>query len=295
MLSTGKKVYARPKRSMRPLLKKTIIYVLSIVLAMIYLLPFYWTVIKAFRNSIFANFPPNLNPLSETSLSYFLANLRTVWSFGDFPLWYFNSVFVSACVVAGSVFVGMLSGYAFAKLKFPGRNVLFYAVLATLMIPFPVISIASYVFMLDLNWLSTYQGLILPQIASALDVFIMRQYFLTIPEEMELAAKIDGLRPWQIFFSIDLPNAKPAIAAATIFSFIGSWNNFLWPLMEVHSLNMFTLPLVLNFFKGANGTQIYWNQMMTVNILTMIPTIAIFVAFERYFINGISMTFSDGR
>ncbi|CAC11827.1 probable sugar ABC transporter, permease protein [Thermoplasma acidophilum] len=272
--------------------KTYLIYVVSILLAIVYLVPFYWTVIKAFRDSIFANFPPNMNPFSQTSISYFIVNLRTVWGFGDFPLWYFNSVFVSICVVAGSVFVGMLAGYAFARLKFPGRDYMFYAVLATLMIPFPVISIASYVFMLDLNWLSTYQGLILPQIASALDVFIMRQYFLTIPEEVELAAKIDGMKPWQIFFRVSAPMAKPAIAAATIFSFIGSWNNFLWPLMEVHSLNMFTLPLVLNFFKGANGTQIYWNQMMTVNILTMIPTIVIFVVFEKYFISGISMNYS---
>ncbi|MCL4420384.1 MAG: carbohydrate ABC transporter permease [Candidatus Thermoplasmatota archaeon] len=272
--------------------KTYLIYVVSILLAIVYLVPFYWTVVKAFRDSIFANFPPNMNLFSQTSVAYFLANLKTVWGFGDFPLWYFNSVFISICVVAGSVFVGMLSGYAFARLKFPGRDYMFYAVLATLMIPFPVISIASYVFMLDLNWLSTYQGLILPQIASALDVFIMRQYFLTIPEEVELAAKIDGMKPWQIFFRVSAPMAKPAIAAATIFSFIGSWNNFLWPLMEVHSLNMFTLPLVLNFFKGANGTQIYWNQMMTVNILTMIPTIVIFVVFEKYFIRGISMNYT---
>ncbi|AAT43165.1 carbohydrate ABC transporter permease [Picrophilus oshimae] len=273
-------------------LKMYIIYTVSILLAVIYLIPFYWTVIKSFRNSIFANFPPDMNPLSKTSLSYFIINLKTVWGFGDFPLWYFNSVFVSIAVVIGSVFVGMLAGYAFARLRFPGRTYLFYSVLATLMIPFPVISIASYVFMLDLNWLSTYQGLILPQIASALDVFIMRQYFLTIPEEVELAAKIDGMKPWQIFFRVSAPMAKPAIAAATIFSFIGSWNNFLWPLMEVHSLHMFTLPLVLNFFKGANGTQIYWNQMMTVNILTIIPTIVIFIVFEKYFISGISLNYS---
>ncbi|MEM3676124.1 MAG: carbohydrate ABC transporter permease [Thermoplasmataceae archaeon] len=272
---------------------KILIYVVSIALALIYLLPFYWTVLKAFRNSIFANFPPNMNPLSQTSVTNFLINLRTVWNFGDFPRWYLNSVVVSAAVVAGSVFVGSLAGYAFARLKFPGREVLFYAVLATLMIPFPVISIASYIFMLDLHWLSTYQGLIFPQIASALDVFIMRQYFLTIPEDVEFAAKIDGLKPWQIFFRVSAPMASPAIAAAVIFSFISSWNNFLWPLMEVHSLNLFTLPLVLNFFKGANGTQIYWNQMMTVNILTMIPTILIFALFERYFIHGISLDVSS--
>ncbi len=292
MFNGEQRVTRKPVKRVHKQARDILIYGVSIILAIIYLVPFYWTVLKAFRNSIFANFPPDMNPLSKTSLAYFLTNLKTVWGFGDFPLWYLNSVVVSVAVVAGSVFVGSLAGYAFARLKFPGRDLLFYAVLATLMIPFPVISIASYVFMLDIHWLSTYQGLIFPQIASALDVFIMRQYFMTIPEEVEFAAKIDGLKPWQIFFKVSAPMAAPAIAAATIFSFISSWNNFLWPLMEVHSLNLFTLPLVLNFFKGANGTQIYWNQMMTVNILTIIPTVVIFALFEKYFIRGISIDVS---
>ncbi|GGM77336.1 sugar ABC transporter ATP-binding protein [Thermogymnomonas acidicola] len=275
--------------NLRKTVSLAIAYILMSVLLVIYVIPFYWTFLKSFRNSIFANFPPDFNPLSRTSVHYFIQNLRTVWSFGSFPLWYFNSVFVSVCVVAGSVFIGALAGYAFARLKFPGRDILFYAVLATLMIPFPVISIASYVFMLDIHWLSTYQGLIMPQIASALNVFLMRQYFTTIPDDIENAAKIDGLRPWQIFFRISAPIAKPAIAATAIYSFISSWNNFLWPLMEVHSIRLFTLPLVLNFFKGANGTQIYWNQMMTVNILAMIPTLIVFIVFERYFVEGIAL------
>lgn len=270
--------------------KKIIIYVLSLFLVVVYMLPFYWMFLKMFRSSIFAHFPPDLNPLSLTGIGNFIANFKAVISFGSFPLWYFNSIFVTAMVVAGSVLIGSAAGYAFARLHFKGRDLLFYAVLSTLMIPFPVISIASYIFMLDLGWLSTYQGLILPEMVSGLNVFIFRQYFLTIPADVENAAKLDGLSPFQIFYKISAPMAKPAFAAATIYTFIGSWNNFLWPLMEVHSLNFFTLPLVLNFFKGVNGTQIYWNEMMTVVFLSLIPTIIIYILFERYFVEGFALS-----
>ncbi len=270
--------------------KKAVIYILSILLVIIYMLPFYWMFLKMFRSSIFAHFPPDLNPFSLTSVGNLVANFRSVVSFGSFPLWYFNSVFVAAVVVTGSVLVGSAAGYAFARLHFKGRDLLFYAVLATLMIPFPVISIASYIFMLDLGWISTYQGLILPEIVSGLNVFIFRQYFMTIPKDVENAAKLDGLSPFQIFYKISAPMAKPAFAAATIYTFIGTWNNFLWPLMEVHSQKLFTLPLVLNFFKGVNGTQIYWNEMMMVVFLTLIPTLVIYILFERYFVEGFALT-----
>ena len=271
-------------------LKKAIIYALSVLVTLIYMLPFYWMFLKMFRSSIFAHFPPNLNPVSLTSFGNFYTNLKSVTSFGSFPLWYFNSVFVAVVVVVGSIAVGSAAGYAFARLHFKGRDLLFYAVLATLMIPFPVISIASYIFMLDLGWISTYQGLILPELVSGLNVFIFRQYFMTIPNDVENAAKLDGLSPFQIFYKIATPMAKPAFAASFIYTFIATWNNFLWPLMEVHSIKLYTLPLVLDFFKGVNGVQIYWNEMMTVVFLTLIPTLIIYIIFERYFVGGMSFT-----
>ncbi|MBX8638477.1 MAG: carbohydrate ABC transporter permease [Thermoplasmata archaeon] len=274
--------------------KRLVLMAAMITVAIVYVIPFYWMVLKASRNSILANFPPDLNPFSRTSVNNFISNIHQVWGFGSFPTWYFNSILVSSIVVTSSVMVGAMAGYAFARLKFRGRDVLFYVVLGTLMIPFPVILIASYVFMVDIGWINTYQGLILPQIASAVNVFLMRQYFLTIPSEIEDAAKIDGLRPWQIFYRISAPLAKPAFAASAIYTFIGSWNNFLWPLLEAQTVNYWTIPLALNFFKGANGTQIYWNQMMTADILALIPTFIIYMIFERYFIQGISLTGTKG-
>ena len=270
--------------------KKVVIQLMMILAVVIYVLPFYWMMLKMFRTSIFAHFPPNLNPLSGTSLSNFVQNLGSVWSFGSFPRWYFNSIFVTLIVLFSSVFVGSIAGYAFARLNFRGREMIFYTVLGTLMIPFPVVSVASYVFMLNIGWLSTYQGIIIPEIASALNVFLFRQYFLTIPKEVEEEAKLDGLNPFQIFTKISAPMAKPAFAASFIYTFIGSWNNFLWPLMVIHSKSLYTLPLVLNFFKGVNGIQIYWNEMMTVVFLTLLPTLIIYAIFERYFVEGISFT-----
>ncbi|MEM3851488.1 MAG: carbohydrate ABC transporter permease [Methanomassiliicoccales archaeon] len=275
-------------------LRGAILQLVMVLLAIIYFIPFYWMILKSFRSSIFAGFPVDLNPFSKTSLSNFLSNFTTVWSFGDFPMWYVNSVFVAVVVVAASVFIGALAGYAFARLKFPGQNILFYVVIATLMIPFPVITISEYVFMVDIGWVNSYQGLILPQIASAVNVFLMRQYFLTIPKDIEDAAKIDGLHPSQIFFKISAPLAKPAFAASAIFTFISSWNNFIWPLFEIQSTSMYTLPLALNFFKGANGTQIYWNQMMLATTITLIPTFIIYIVFERFFVQGISLTGTKG-
>lgn len=265
-------------------------YVIILLLVAIYLFPFYWMMLETFRNSPFATFPPNINPFSNTSIAYFVQNFDNVWKFGMFPRWYFNSVFVSVVVILGSVSIGALAGWAFARLHFRGRDPLFYVVLATLMIPFPVVSISSYIFMLDIGWINTYQGLIAPQIASALTVFLMRQYFLTIPKEIEDAAKVDGMNSWQIFYKIGLPMAKPAIAASFIFTFIGSWNNFLWPLVEVNGQGLFTLPLALNFFKGYNGTQIIWDHMMMAVMLTLIPTLIIYAIMEKYLVEGISLS-----
>ncbi len=269
-----------------------LIQLLMLIVVVIYIVPFYWMVLKTFRFSAFAEFPTNLDPVSGTSIAYFMSTFNTVWNYGvsSFPLWYFNSVVVAFAVVAGSVTIGSLSGYAFARLHFRGRELLFYVVLATLMIPFPVITIAEYIFMVDIAWVNTYQSLILPQIASAVSVFLFRQYFQTIPSEIEDAAKIDGLRPFQIFAKISAPLARPAFAASAILTFIGSWNNFLWPLWDTSSSNMWTLPVALSLFKGANGTQIIWTQMMMATMLSLLPTFVIYLVFERYFVRGIALS-----
>lgn len=266
--------------------------ILMVLLAVLYFIPFYWMILKPFRYSIFAEFPTNFNPLSGTSISYFISTFNYVWTFGgvSFPMWYFNSIVIALAVVAGTVFIGSLAGYAFARLRFRGRDLLFYAVLATIMIPFPVITISEYVFMVDIHWVNTYQSLIMPQIASAVSVFLFRQYFRTIPHEIEDAAKIDGLRPFDIFARISAPLAKPAYAASSIVTFIGAWNNFIWPLFDTETLNLYTLPLGINFFKGANGVQIIWTQMMMATMLSLIPTFVIFIIFERYFVKGVTLT-----
>ncbi len=264
--------------------------VVMLLLAGLYVLPFYWMFLKAGRDSIFLGYPPDFNPFSGTSWSNFVNNFNTVWGYGSgiFAQAFSNSLFVALSVTVLSVGFGSLAGYAFARLRFPGRDLLFYLVLATLMIPFPVIFISNYFFMYQLGWLNSYQGLIVPQVVSALNVFIMRQYFLTIPADVENAAKLDGLRPWNIFFRISAPLAKPAFAASIILTFIGTWNNFLWPLVVSTNPSFWTLPVALDFFKGVNGTQIYWDQMMMATLIMVVPTLVIYAFAERYFIQGIS-------
>ncbi len=277
-----------PRRTLGSLARRLAAMGIMISLATLYLVPFYWMVLKAFRSSIFLGYPPDFNPLSHTSWSHFTTNVSTVWNYGSgiFAQSFVNSLVVAATVTVLSILFGAFAGYAFARLEFPGRDLLFYVVIATIMIPFPMIFVSSYFFMVDLGWLNTYQGLIFPQVASALNVFLMRQYFTTIPREVEEAAQVDGLRPWRIFFQIAAPLAKPAFAAATIFTFIGTWNNFLWPLVVSSNPSFWTLPVSLVFFKGVNGTQIYWNQMMTATLLMVLPTLVIYAFTERFFVRG---------
>ncbi|BBD73442.1 sugar ABC transporter permease [Sulfodiicoccus acidiphilus] len=262
-----------------------IVVAAQVALALIYVIPFYWMFVKSFSDDIFPNLPADLIPKVQT-----LGNYLYVWHFGDFPVWYLNSVVIALAVTGGNVLLGSLAGYAFARLRFPGRDVLFYLVLATLMVPFPLVMISEYILMVNIGWVNSYQGVVVPSLTSALSVFLMRQYFTTLPTELEDAARLDGLSTFQIFYKVAAPLARPAMAATAIFSFIGAWNSFLWPLLVLQSQHMFTLPLAINFFKGANGTQIYWNQMTAAEVLSMIPTLLIYAVFERYFTQGIALT-----
>jgi len=273
----------------RQVISKIMRRTIQVLIAIIYFIPFYWMILKSFRESIFPHFPPNLLPLVDT-----ISNYIYVWRFGAFPLWYLNSVIIAITTTAGSVFIGALAGYAFARLEFKGRDVLFYIVLATLMIPFPVITVAEYIMMVDIHWVNTYQAVIIPSMVSAVNIFLMRQYFTTIPTEVEEAARIDGLKTHQIFLRIAAPLAKPAFAAAAIYTFLSAWNSFLWPLFVLQTPNHFTLPLAINFFKGANGVQIYWNQMTAAEVLSLLPTLIIYIVFERYFIRGIAINVNKG-
>ncbi|WP_043883934.1 carbohydrate ABC transporter permease, partial [Caldanaerobacter subterraneus] len=180
------------------------------------------------------------------------------------------------------------AGYALARINFPGRNFLFLLVLALMMIPGQVVMVPTYILLSKLGWVNTYMGLTIPFLTSNFGIFLMRQFFLTIPRELEEAATIDGMSRFGIFFKIVLPLAKPALATQFIFMFTGNWNSFLWPSLLTSSDDMYTLPVGLNSFYGQYYQ--FWNQVMAGAILLTLPTIVIFLIFQRYFVRGIATT-----
>jgi multiple sugar transport system permease protein len=181
-----------------------------------------------------------------------------------------------------------MAGYALARIPFPGNRLWFFLILAVLMIPVQITLIPTFLILKTLGWLNSYQGLIVPSVVNATFIFMMRQFFVNFPKELEEAAALDGLGYLETFFQIVLPLAKPALAAQTIFIFMGTWNNFLTPLIILSDSEMFTLPLGLNTFKGQYIS--YWNYIMAASMIFTLPALAIYAFFNRYFIQGATFT-----
>ncbi len=269
----------------RFLWKKGLLYTILILYAIITFIPFAWALSASFKplSEIIAggtNFIPQ---------QFTLENYKQIFSQEPlFGRWLFNSVFVAIWVTGFNLLFNSMSGYALARIQFPGNQVWFFIVLAVLMIPGQITLIPSFLILKSLGWLNSYQGLIVPNVVNATFIFMMRQFFINFPKDLEEAAALDGLSHLEIFFQIVLPLAKPALAAQAIFIFMGSWNNFLTPLLIVSDSEMFTLPLGLNTFKGQYIS--YWNYIMAASMVFTLPALAIYAFFNRYFIQGITFT-----
>ncbi|MFN8488940.1 MAG: carbohydrate ABC transporter permease [Caldilineaceae bacterium] len=216
------------------------------------------------------------------------SNYITTWQALPFDRFFINSLIVAVAVTFGQLLTCSMGAFAFARLHFPWREPLFVLYLATIMVPFQVIMIPLFILVRELKWLDTYTGQIIPLIFSAYGTFLLRQFFRTIPIELEDAAKIDGCNYARIFWNIMLPLSKPALATLGIFVFLFSWNNFLWPLLVINSLEMKTLPLGLAYFLGQYT--IYWNLLMVGATITLLPVLIVFFFAQRYFIEGITLT-----
>jgi multiple sugar transport system permease protein len=203
---------------------------------------------------------------------------------------YFNSLLVTSLTVLGILFTSSLSGFAFAKYGFPGRDILFTLVLATMMIPFFVILIPVFYIVKQLGWLNNYAGLILPGVVSAYGIFLMRQFMLSIPDELLDAARIDGASEPRIYWQIVLPLTGPALATLGSFNFVSVWNAFLWPLLVVQSRDLFTVPLALNSLRTYGSGAESLHLQMAGTALSVVPALVIFVALQRYFVRGIALT-----
>ncbi|MGG6439983.1 carbohydrate ABC transporter permease [Saccharococcus caldoxylosilyticus] len=264
---------------------KALLYVVLVAYAIITLIPFLWALSSSFKT---------LEEIVSGTISFIpkhftLDNYKQIFiEQAMFPRWLLNSVIIAVTVTILNLLFNSMAGYALARLQFPGKKSLFIIILAVLMIPAQVTMIPNYLILKQLGWLNSYQGMIVPTMINATFIFMMRQFFINFPKELEEAAALDGLSRLGIFFRIVLPLARPALAAQAIFVFMGSWNDFMRPLIILSDPQLFTLPLGLNSFKGQYIS--YWNYIMAASMGFTLPVLVIYAFFNRYFIKGISFT-----
>ncbi|GAA1610083.1 MULTISPECIES: carbohydrate ABC transporter permease [Kribbella] len=250
--------------------------------AIVTIVPFAAMVLVAFAPPSGQTFPGALNPAHFT-----LANFRNVLSSSDIPRWTVNSLLYSLVSVACVLLFASMAGYAFAKKKFPGREIMFWAFLATLMVPFQATLIPSYILVAKLDWVDSYWGLIVPTLANSQAVFLMRQFILQLPDELFEAAEIDGAAEWRIFTMIVLPLIRPVLATLGIFVFLWHWNDFLWPLVIGQSGKMQTLTVGLATLQGQ---AVPINQIMAGATITVVPSLLVFGLLQRYLTDSIAMS-----
>jgi multiple sugar transport system permease protein len=252
--------------------------------AAIMLLPLVWMVIVSLESEQEAHsFPPVLIP---GTLHF--DNYSTAWNAVPFAHFFLNSALYSLATVAGNLLFCSLAAYAFARIRFFGRNLLFIVLLATLMVPLQVLLIPTFLIVKKLGMVDTVGGLILPNLCNAFGIFMLRQFFRTLPIELEEAARIDGTSRLGILFKIVLPLSLPALATLGIIQFMWSWNDFLWPLIIIDSASHAPLQLGLSTLQGAHSTQ--WNLLMAGTVMSQIPMLTVFLFAQRWFIRSIAFT-----
>ncbi len=283
VLATSSRITRRRHRSIVAA-RAIFTHVLVLFGAVWMLVPFLWMIGASLEpeDEIFT-YPPTLIPRQLDFQHWVLA-----WSLVPFPRFFLNSGVMSVCITVGQLITAIFAAYAFARLQFPGRDRLFLCFLATLMVPGQVLLIPQFVIIRTFGWLNTYQALIVPGLASAYAVFLLRQFFLGLPRELEDAARIDGCSPLRILWQIIVPLSGPAIITMAIFAFLGSWNAFLWPLIVSTGQDMFTVQLGLTMFRGAYSTQ--WTYIMAAASFITLPVLLVFFVGQRYFTSGIALT-----
>ncbi|MFF4800869.1 carbohydrate ABC transporter permease [Streptomyces sp. NPDC001351] len=278
---TGERTDVRRRSVARPVL-----YGALVLCALLTLLPFVWVLSGSLRSLGEIRSDPGAWLPRHVTLDNFVRLFRTQ-GFGRFLV---NSIVVAVIVVAGNIVAASAAGYALAKLDFAGKRIAFGAVMAALMVPFTTVFVTQFVITVDLGLADTLTGIALPGAALPLSVFIMRQYALSVPDELLEAARIDGAGEFRIFFRIFLPLAGPAVATITIMSFLYSWNNFIWPLVVAQSTSSYTLPVGLAATSQASAHVTDYGLMLAGAIVVMLPVLVLFLFLQRYFVQGISGT-----
>ncbi len=252
--------------------------------AILMLFPFFWSVSTSFKSlrEIFRN-PFSLIPIHPTFNNYV-----AIFNKIPFARYLLNSFIVASATTFLQILTAMLSAYAFSRLNFKGRNLIFYIFLATMMIPGQLLMIPQYLIVAKFGWINTYQGLIVPYAATALTTFFLRQFFLAIPKDLEDAAVIDGCNSFQVLVKIFLPISKPAISTIAIFSFMWSWNSYFWPLLIVNVPKMRTIQLGLAMFRTEGGIQ--WGEFMAGTVVATLPILIAYFFAQKHFVKSITLT-----
>ncbi len=256
------------------------VQVIASLIFLVFLIPVLYTIVSSFKD---------MAELFSTSPTFFprkwtLQNFKHVLSIGEYGLYILNSLFVATTSTAIAIVINTMSGYALAKFKFKGAAVIMIVILSTIMLPLeifmaPIFKVIAFFGMYDSLW-----AIIIPPAATPTGIFLMRQYLLTIPDDIIDSARIDGASEWQIFLRIIIPNAKPAIATLAIFSFMWRWNDYIWPLISIFSPKKQTLQLAIANLTGEYGTD--YTSALAISVFSMIPMLIVFVLFQRQFIQG---------
>ncbi len=276
-LAVGERAWLRP-------LKAIISYGVLFLLAAMFIYPFLLAISTSFKT-----LPEiNQNAVGLIPQTFTLEGYQRLFSF-NVGRWTFNSALVATIITVLNLFFASLAGYALARIPFPGSRLAFLGILGTMMIPGIVLIIPMFIVLKTLGLLNNYGGLIIPKVVTAFGIFLMKQFFESVPKELEEAARIDGATQFQTFFRVVLPTARPALVALIIFSFQGAWNDFMHPLIVVTTnQSLYTLPLGLALLRGGMGQNLLWNSLLAGSMLTTVPMAIIFFIFQRYFIEGIS-------
>ncbi len=268
------------------LIENILWYIVVSIGAVIFALPFVWMVSTALKEPkmVYAW------PVQWIPQPIVWRNFIEGWTAAPFNLYFRNSTVIAVTTTIGTLLSASLAAYAFARMDFFGKNVLFIGMLATMMVPMQVTAIPTYIIFRALGWLDTHKPLIVPSFfgGGAFYIFLLRQFFMTIPRELEDAAVIDGCNPLRIYWSIFMPLSKPALATAAIFSFMTHWNEFFAPLIYINSQKNYTLPMGLRYFQGEFSSE--YNLLMAVSLICLLPCLILYFTAQKYFVQGVVMT-----
>ncbi len=272
-------------------IRNTLLHVGLLIGGLAMVFPFLWMLITSFKT-----LPQLLNaPLSVLPAPWSVQNYVDAWNDAPFARAYFNSIYIAVLVVLGTVITAAMAGYAFARIKFRASRAIFVVFLATQMIPMQVTLIPFYFLMAKLGWVDSHLSLIIPAaLANPFAVFLMRQFVLSLPKELEEAALVDGAGRWRIFWSIVMPNLRPGLGALAIIAALSTWNNFLLPLVMLNSQDLFTVPLLLQSFRGQFGS-INYGLIMAASAVATIPMLIAFVIGQRSIINSMAASGLGGQ